>query len=34
MLFAGCDLGDGTVSEFCINITDLKSAEETMPPQP
>jgi hypothetical protein len=29
MLFAGRDLGDGTVSEFCIDITDLKTAEST-----
>jgi PAS domain S-box-containing protein len=29
MLFAGRDLGDGTISEFCIDITDLKHAEQT-----
>ena len=28
MLFAGRDLGDGTISEFCIDITDLKNAED------
>ncbi|MEY2547750.1 MAG: two-component system, chemotaxis family, CheB/CheR fusion protein [Verrucomicrobiota bacterium] len=27
MLFAGRDLGDGTISEFCIDITDRKEAE-------
>ncbi|MFI5911965.1 chemotaxis protein CheB [Dactylosporangium sp. NPDC051541] len=27
MLFAGRDLGDGNISEFCIDITDLKKAE-------
>jgi two-component system CheB/CheR fusion protein len=27
MLFAGRDLGDGTISEFCIDITDRKKAE-------
>jgi PAS domain S-box-containing protein len=27
MLFAGRDLGDGTIGEFCVDITDLKTAE-------
>ena len=27
MLFAGRDLGDGTVSEFCLDITDRRNAE-------
>jgi PAS domain-containing protein len=28
MLFAGRDLGDGRISEFCIDITDLKHSEQ------
>ncbi|MEW9551933.1 chemotaxis protein CheB [Nonomuraea sp. NPDC050783] len=27
MLFAGRDLGDGTISEFCIDISDLKQPQ-------
>ena len=27
MLFAGRDLGDGTISEYCIDITERKTAE-------
>jgi PAS domain S-box-containing protein len=30
MLFAGRDLGDGTISEFCIDITARKCAEEAL----
>jgi two-component sensor histidine kinase len=30
MLFAGRDLGDGTISEFCIDITKRKRAEEAL----
>jgi PAS domain S-box-containing protein len=32
MLFAGRDLGDGMISEFCIDITDLKLSEQGSPP--
>ncbi|GII03572.1 chemotaxis protein CheB [Planobispora takensis] len=33
MLFAGRDLGDGTISEFCIDISDLKHPQDaTAPP--
>ena len=28
MLLVGRDIGDGAVCEFCIDITDLKRAEE------
>ena len=28
MLFAGRDLGDGTIAEFCIDVTGRRSAEE------
>jgi PAS domain S-box-containing protein len=30
MLFAGRDLGDGTISEYCIDITGRKRAEEAL----
>jgi PAS domain S-box-containing protein len=30
MLFAGRDLGDGAISEFCIDITEHKRAEEAL----
>lgn len=30
MLFAGRDLGDGTISEYCIDTTDRKRAEEQL----
>jgi PAS domain S-box-containing protein len=30
MLFAGRDLGDGTISEFCIDITDRKRTEKAL----
>jgi PAS domain S-box-containing protein len=30
MLFAGRDLGDGTVSEYCIDITDRKHAQAAL----
>jgi len=30
MLFAGRDLGDGTIAEYCVDITDRKRAEEAL----
>ena len=30
MLFAGCDLGDGTLGKYAIDITDLKHAEAAL----
>jgi PAS domain S-box-containing protein len=30
MLFSGASLGDGTVVEFCIDVTDRKRAEEAL----
>ena len=30
MLFAGRDLGDGTIAEYCLDITDRKLAEEAL----
>lgn len=30
MLFAGRDLGDGTISEYCIDVSDRKWAEERL----
>lgn len=30
MLFAGRDLGDGTIAEYCIDINDRKLAEEAL----
>ena len=30
MLFAGRDLGDGTICEYCIDITEGKQAEESL----
>jgi signal transduction histidine kinase len=32
MLFAGRDLGDGTIGEYAIDITDLKHAEAVLTP--
>ena len=30
MLFAGRDLGDGTIAEYCVDISDRKRAEEAL----
>ncbi len=30
MLFAGRDVGDGTIAEYCIDVTDRKRAEEAL----
>jgi two-component system CheB/CheR fusion protein len=30
LLFAGRDLGDGTISEFCIDVTDKKRTETAL----
>jgi len=36
MLFAGRDLGDGTIREYCIDVTDIqrdaRSSDASNPP--